>query len=194
MIHSSLHHKLYIFDMGNVILNNVYVNTAISRKLGISLEAFNMFYAEPADRMMIGKLTPEGFWDEYTHLSGTLVEEDLLKNCFQPVENREMTDLLHSLRSRGARVVCGTNTYESHYSYMEKSGVFDHFDAIYASHIMGIAKPDVEFYQHILNSENVKAEDAFFADDLEVNVTAAKSIEIHAVLFETRDSITSEML
>jgi len=77
---------------------------------------------------------------------------------------------------------------------MEKSGVFDHFDAIYASHIMGIAKPDVEFYQHILQSEKVQAEDAFFTDDLEVNIIAAKSIGMHAVLFETRDSITSEML
>ena len=190
----SLHHKLYIFDMGNVILSDVYVNPAISRELGISLEAFNKFYAEPSDRMMVGTLTPEGFWDEYTHFSGTPVKEDLLLTCFNPFENRDMTDLLHSLRSRGARVVCGTNTYESHYAYMEKSGVFDHFDAIYASHLMGIAKPDVEFYRYILQSEKVQAEDAFFTDDLEVNVTAAKSIGIHAMLFETRDSISSEML
>jgi len=193
MIHS-LHHKLYIFDMGNVIITNVYVNSAISRKLGISLEAFNMFYAEPADRMMIGNLSPENFWVEYTHFSGIPVKEDLLRTCFNPVENSGMTDLLSTLRSRGARVVCGTNTYESHYSYMEKSGVFDHFDAIYASHIMGIAKPDVEFYKHILKSENIRPEDAFFTDDLEVNIIAAKSIGMHAVLFETRDSITSEML
>jgi glucose-1-phosphatase len=190
----SLHHKLYIFDMGNVILSNVYVNPEISRKLGITLEAFNSFYAEPSDRMMIGNLSPEGFWAEYTQLSGTVVKEDLLKTCFNPVENRAMNDLLTSLRSRGARVVCGTNTYESHYSYMEKSGVFDHFDAIYASHIMGIAKPDVEFYQHILDSEKVQAEDAFFTDDLEVNIIAAKSIGIHAYLFTDRDSLTSEML
>lgn len=187
----SLHHKLYIFDMGNVILSDVYVNPAISRKLGISLEAFNKFYAEPSDRMMIGALTPEGFWDEYARFSGSPVTEDLLKTCFNPVENKDMTDLLHSLRSRGARVVCGTNTYASHYSYMEKSGVFDHFDAIYASHLMGIAKPDVEFYQSILQSEKVQAEDAFFTDDLEVNVTAAKSIGIHAVLFTDRESLSA---
>ena len=190
----SLNYKLYIFDMGNVILSDVYVNPAITRKLGISLEAFNKFYAEPSDRMMIGTLTPEGFWDEYAHFSDTPVKEDLLNTCFKPVENRDMTDLLRSLRSRGAKVVCGTNTYESHYTYMEKSGIFDHFDAIYASHLMGIAKPDLGFYQYILQAEKVQAEDTFFTDDLEVNVTAAKSIGIHAVLFETRDSISSEML
>ncbi len=190
----SLHHKLYIFDMGNVILTNIDVNPEISRKLRVPLEVFKKFYTEPADRMMIGALSPEDFWAEYTVSSGISVQEDLLLTCFNPVENKDMTDLLHSLRSRGARVVCGTNTYASHYSYMEKSGVFDHFDAIYASHLMGIAKPDVEFYRYILQSEKMLAEDAFFADDLVVNVTAAKSIGIHAVLFETRDSITSEML
>lgn len=190
----SLQHKLYIFDMGNVILSNVYVNPAISSKLGISLEAFNKFYAELSARMMIGTLSPEGFWDEYARFSGTPVKEDLLNTCFKPIENRDMTDLLRFLRSRGAKVVCGTNTYESHYVYMEKSGIFDYFDAIYASHLMGIAKPDLGFYRYILQSENVQAEDAFFTDDLEVNVTAAKTIGIHAVLFETRDSLSAEMI
>lgn len=194
MTHHSLHHKLYIFDMGNVILSNVYVNPEISRKLGITLEAFNSFYAEPSDRMMIGNLSPEGFWAEYTQLSGTIVKEDLLKTCFNPVEDKDMINLLASLRSGGARVVCGTNTYASHYSYMEKSGIFDHFDKIYASHIMGIAKPDTGFYQSILDSEKIQAEDAFFTDDLAVNVTAAKSIGIHAFLFTDRDSLPSEML
>jgi len=189
-----IQHKLYIFDLGNVVLDNVDVIPAVSRELGVSQEKFSSFYDNLSDGLMIGSLSPKEFWAKYAKISGRSVERDLLETCFKPIENREMTALLSALRERGARVVCGTNTHESHFGYLKMCGIFDYFDKVYASHEMGIAKSDTEFYRSILSSENVEAEDTFFADDLIENIESAASIGIHAVLFETRDSITTDLL
>jgi putative hydrolase of the HAD superfamily len=188
-----LRHELYIFDMGNVVLDHVDVLPAVSDELGTSVHEFSAFYAKYVDGLMVGNISPERFWQDYGLYSGRKIENDYLETCFSPVENREMIELLTALRKAGHRVVCGTNTYASHYRYMMSHGMFDHFDAVYASHIIGIAKPDVEFYRHILRQERAQAEKTFFTDDLAENVHAASSIGLHASLFTGKDSIISSL-
>ncbi|MCK5156114.1 MAG: HAD-IA family hydrolase [Spirochaetales bacterium] len=194
LLQKHLQYKLYIFDLGNVVLDNVDVVPSISRELGVPQEEFGSFYDTYLARLMVGTLTSRDFWAEYTSVSGTRVDEDLLGTCFTPVENKEMTALLSTLRELGGRVVCGTNTYESHFLYLETCGIFNCFDKVYASHQMGIAKPDAEFFHSILEAEGIEADDAFFADDLVENVESATSIGIHAVLFRAGDSITPDLL
>jgi len=177
--------------MGNVIIENIDIIPSISNILGIPAAEFSRFYDSLLDGLMAGTVSAEHFWTEYAIFQGmnSWEGEDLLQTCFTPTYVAGMPELLADLRNRGARVVCGSNTYASHCTHMEEAGIFDHFDKIYASNIMGIAKPDAGFYQAILDAEGVCAEKTFFADDLLENITAAASLGIHAFQFKGRDSI-----
>jgi putative hydrolase of the HAD superfamily len=64
---------------------------------------------------------------------------------------------------------------------------------VYASHIIGFAKPDREFYCHILERESCRPEETFFTDDTAINVDAAARIGMNAFHF-TESSILREKL
>lgn len=50
-------------------------------------------------------------------------------------------------------------------------------------------KPEARIYQHVLNAENVPAEQAVFFDDVEANVLAAKAVGINAIHVTDRQII-----
>jgi putative hydrolase of the HAD superfamily len=93
--------------------------------------------------------------------------------------------LIIELKAAGHRVVCGTNTFKKHYRHHLERGDYKVFDAVYASHIIGIAKPSVAFFQHILQQEGWRARDAFFIDDNADNVAAAAGMGIRAFHYES---------
>jgi putative hydrolase of the HAD superfamily len=94
-----------------------------------------------------------------------------------------MDALARSLHSSG-RVVCGTNTVGSHYDHLVERGMYGCFDAVYASHLMGVCKPDSAFWHAILEAEGVAARDAFFIDDYPENIAEAEGLGIRSHLFK----------
>jgi putative hydrolase of the HAD superfamily len=87
--------------------------------------------------------------------------------------NEPIVQIVQQLKATGMRVTIGTNVIDAHYSIHKKQGQYDLFDKVYASHLMGIAKPDPAFYAYILKAEGIKAQDVFFTDDTIENVNAA---------------------
>jgi FMN phosphatase YigB (HAD superfamily) len=182
-------YDLYLFDLGNVILDNIDVVPQIKRVLKDKSEAFVKHYQTCLDSLMTGRMGAAEFWDLFSRQYGIRVTEDYLRTCFQPRVNLDMVQLLEGLQARGCRIVCGTNTYESHYNLLKSWDVLNLFDKVYASHLMGLAKPDCAFYAHILRQEQVAGEKVFFTDDLHENIEAAKECLIDAYLFSGPDSV-----
>ncbi len=63
------------------------------------------------------------------------------------------------------------------------------FDGSIFSCHHGVAKPDLRIFQILLKEYHLKAEESLFLDDMRMNVEAAESLGIHAVLFK-RDAET----
>lgn len=57
-------------------------------------------------------------------------------------------------------------------------------DHIYISGEVGMRKPDVSFYEHVLNNLTLPAKRVLFVDDRPENVLAAESIGVKAILFQ----------
>lgn len=93
-----------------------------------------------------------------------------------------MLAIVERLKSE-ARVVIGTNTIAPHYEIHLRNGDYNAFDAVYASHLIGLAKPDPAFYRHILGAENRHPGETVFVDDTDINVVAAREAGVHAFLF-----------
>ena len=56
-------------------------------------------------------------------------------------------------------------------------------DGLFLSYKMGVRKPDNRIYELAINKLKVLPENCFFIDDLEENVTAAKSVGMNAYQF-----------
>jgi len=184
--------KLFIFDMGGVLCCDFNDFHVISDYLGITEENFFICAGENFKKLLDGKINSNEFWVRFSLRYGKKVKEELFGKFFNPGINQETKDIIKQLKNN-SRVVCGTNTIDSHYYYLLNQGDYDIFDAVYASNLIGISKPDPDFYWHILRSEGVKPEEAVFIDDTEENVLSAQEIGINSILFTNFDSLKTRL-
>jgi putative hydrolase of the HAD superfamily len=183
---------LYIFDMGGVLVQSFDVLPEAARRLGLSETAARQFARTDMDALMTGAMNLEDYWRRFEAASGVRVTEDYWTTLFAPTLDAGMDRLVRSLHSTG-RVVCGTNTVGSHYDYLTKHGMYGCFDAVYASHLMGVCKPDPAFWLAILESEGVAARDVFFIDDYPENTEAAELLDIRSHRFNGMEGLKAAL-
>lgn len=179
---------LYIFDMGGVLAKDFDIAPEASRLLGLPEAAFREFAAFDMEALMTGMMSAAEWWDRFAARSGASPAGDLWSTLFAPTVDAAVERVIRSLKRHG-RVVCGTNTIASHYDWLRAAGRYDVFDAVYASHLMGTCKPDPAFWQNILKAEGVRADDAFFVDDMAENVQAARALGVSSHLFTDLTSL-----
>ncbi|MBR3543181.1 MAG: HAD family phosphatase [Treponema sp.] len=176
--------KLFIFDMGGVVTTNASeVRGHPAAALGVSQEEMDRATGDLFDQLTIGKISTKEFWTVVGERLGKKIDTDYFHLFFHPVLNEETKKIILGLRKKGFRVVCGTNTIQSHYLNHMTRGDYAFFDQTYASQLMGAKKPDPLFWKLILDAEKCESSDVFFTDDLEANVQAAAALGIHAFQF-----------
>jgi putative hydrolase of the HAD superfamily len=183
---------LYIFDMGGVVARNTDVFPAVYDHLGMIAEQFHAFAGSSLESLLDNAITGDAFWARFSSKSHIPVKEDLFARYFKPDLDQAVAAIILRLKRR-ARVVCGTNVFDSHYEYLLPRGYYDLFDAVYASNKMGVSKPHAKFYRYILDTEGVRPEDAVFIDDDETNVCAAEKVGIPSILFKDSEKLRSEI-
>ncbi len=178
--------------MGGVIAQNTNVLPGLLRYLNISRDRFIHYTKKHLKDLQTNNISEEQFWKNFSSWYGAPVPEDLWARYFDPVLDKKMIDLVHCLQEQN-RVVCGTNTIDSHYSIHEDRGDYGNFHAVYASNRIKIAKPDAVFFRFILEAENRLAEETIFIDDMPENVKAAESLGIEGLLFSGYQSLCRQL-
>ncbi|MDD3823105.1 MAG: HAD-IA family hydrolase [Sphaerochaetaceae bacterium] len=173
-----LDQDLFIFDMGNVVIRDITTLEAIVARYGFDFDELHEDYRHYVYPLMDGTIDSALWWDHVAHQFGIRVEGDPLATFFLPRWNEPVVRLIGYLRSHGKRIVVGSNTYAPHWDFLRERGFLEVFDACYASHLMGICKPSKRFFSHILQAESIKPQKAFFLDDYEENVIAARQMGI----------------
>ncbi len=190
---------LFIFDMGGVVTNTFKMDS-IYQKLNISKNDFSEICKKNNNdiwhKLETGIISVNQFWNEYNSRIQSIekakpAETDLFRLFFHPSKNLQTIELIKSLKKNN-RVVCGTNTIQSHWENHMERGDYAFFNQTYASNKIGCAKPDPHFFELILEAEETEAQNAFFTDDKEENVAAATSLGIHAELFTTAAELTEK--
>jgi putative hydrolase of the HAD superfamily len=198
--------KLLIFDMGGVLANRTTVIPDMAAAWNITADDFfrgagsdpSADHTSPYNlgdigELMRGKLTIEQFWKNFSRRTGIAVSGDPWYDYFKPALNAGTLQLLSDLKASGHRAVCGTNTLDSHYRRHVERGDYAPFDKVYASHLMGIIKPDPEFWRFILTEEEAKLSGAFFIDDNQENVEAAEKLGLAVHLFTTAEKLRAAL-
>lgn len=84
---------------------------------------------------------------------------------------------------------CGllSNAWGSLRQYLEDNhaDLLSCFDVVIISAEAGMRKPDERIFQLVLNQLNISPAEAVFIDDLEVNISAARAVGLHAVHFKS---------
>ncbi len=184
--------RLYIFDMGGVVSINGRFVQSIASHLGMSVAQFFTVAGKDPHRLMTGDLSPDQFWQKISQKTGIQIQQDLFRIYFHPVLDEKVVHLAGSLKTT-SRVVAGTNTMSSHYEMHRKLGDYAVFDKVYASHLMGCAKPDPQFYMRITDAETCSPSETVFIDDLEENVAAARMLGIHSILFSGPEALEESL-
>jgi epoxide hydrolase-like predicted phosphatase len=183
---------LYIFDMGGVVTRNTNIAPQISDRLELDEAALKEVAGDDFKALTIGEISAKEFSKRFSLKIGRTIEEDLLTLIFHPKVDRDVSKTIATLR-KNARVVVGTNTIAPHYDVHLRKGHYEPFDAVYASHLMGLAKPHPAFYTYILDREHCLPQEAVFVDDLPANVEAAREIGIHSFVFNDADTLNNEL-
>jgi epoxide hydrolase-like predicted phosphatase len=184
--------RLYIFDMGGVVsINSTFVQS-IAAHLGMSVADFFTVAGTDPYLLMTGELSVDQFWQKISQKTGIRIQQDLFSIYFHPVLDKKVVYLAESLKA-ASRVVAGTNTMSSHYEIHRKLGDYAVFDKVYASHHMGCAKPDPQFYTRITEAEMCSPSETVFIDDLEENVTSARMLGIHSILFSDPEALEESL-
>lgn len=185
--------RLFIFDMGGVMCTNTNVIESICEKLGLNKRAFFEFAkAENFEKIQSGKITMDDFWRKFSESSGINVLEDYFETLFNPQRSIKMYQLAEKLKEKN-RVVAGTNTIDSHYKKHLKNGDYDVFEMVYPSNLIGVAKPNINFYKNILENEKQLPQDTIFIDDNKENVESANKLGITAILFKSYLDLTDKL-
>ena len=109
-------------------------------------------------------------------------------------ENLAMAKLLESLKQQVSKMYLLSNTNEIHWNEIHsRFNIARHFDELVLSHTLGLAKPDPEIYEHVLELSGISASKSLFIDDLEINVRAAEQLGINCILFRGIEDLKSKL-
>jgi putative hydrolase of the HAD superfamily len=91
-----------------------------------------------------------------------------------------VTELLRELKRAGVMTACLSNTNENHWRLVTDPSDTNYLplellDYRFASHLLGMRKPEARIYEHVERQTGVAPDRITFFDDLEENVAAASN-------------------
>lgn len=188
--------KNIIFDLGGVILT-LDPMQAVRRfeEIGVKDAASRLdSYTQHGifGDLEHGLITAEEFRQSLSELIGREVSYEECCYAWQGYA-KELPErkkhILRKLRSEGYRLILLSNTNPYMMEWVnspdfdgEGHSVEDYMDACYLSYKLKVMKPDVAFFQKVLEAEQVNPDETLFLDDGPRNVEAAASLGIHTMM------------
>ena len=175
-------YKAVIFDMGDVLFGwNPKADTRVSAQTLRSMTQCDLWYdyergnvqTEQCYKQLgqIFSIDPSEIAATFAQTTGSLTPND------------EMTAVVRDLkRQTDISVYMMTNIPRLDFDRLRATKyVWDHFDGIFASGYEGMRKPDLQFYQHVLDQIGCLPTESIFIDDKLENVAAAREVGMEAI-------------
>ncbi|MNB74568.1 Alpha-D-glucose-1-phosphate phosphatase YihX [compost metagenome] len=189
---------LYIFDLGNVIID-IDVNRVLGSwsdfsrvPLATLKQSFTM--GDAFHQHERGEISDEVFAEKLCHEMDLPLSYEQFAHGWQAIFvgiRPEVIAIMHKLREQGHRVVVLSNTNRLHTTFWpdEYPDVKAAADKIYLSQEMGMRKPEARIYQAVLQAEGYSAADAVFFDDNADNIEGANQLGITSILVTGKQTI-----
>jgi len=189
---------LYIFDLGNVIVdidfNRVLGSWSDFSRVPLATIRQSFTMGEAFHQHERGEISDEVFAEKLCHEMDLPLSYEQFAHGWQAIFvgiRPEVIAIMHKLREQGHRVVVLSNTNRLHTTFWpdEYPDVKAAADKIYLSQEMGMRKPEARIYQAVLQAEGYPAADAVFFDDNADNIEGAKQLGITSILVTGKQTI-----
>ena len=189
---------LYIFDLGNVIVdidfNRVLGAWSDFSRVPLATLKQNFAMGEAFHQHERGEISDEAFAEAMCHEMDLPLSYEQFSHGWQAVFvaiRPDVVDIMHKLREQGHRVVVLSNTNRLHTTFWpdEYPEIRAAADKIYLSQEMGMRKPEARIYQELLRTEGFTAADAVFFDDNADNIEGANQLGITSILVTGKETI-----
>ncbi|KAI9763568.1 MAG: hypothetical protein M1840_000430 [Geoglossum simile] len=102
--------------------------------------------------------------------------------------NEELVSAIRKLKAESdntLQVYAMSNVSRPDYEVLRtKSADWSIFDRVFTSGAVGERKPNLGFYQHVLNATQAAPQSTIFVDDQSDNVLSARSVGLHGIIYE----------
>ncbi|XP_074642209.1 acyl-CoA dehydrogenase family member 10-like [Tubulanus polymorphus] len=198
--------KAVIFDMGGVILPPPEpIFTAHEEKLNLPQGTLVDVIRENGEdgawmTLERGEITPQDFAKKFSEECEKKVGRRMDMTGLLPsfhsdlaTPSPEMLDAVACMKAEGIKTALLTNNWmiNKHESFMPiKKHIFD---VIIESCRVGLKKPDLRIYLHVLDQLAVKPEQSIFLDDMGLNLKNARELGMKTIKVETVDKAVCEL-
>ena len=189
---------LYIFDLGNVIVdidfNRVLGAWSDFSRVPLATLKQNFVMGEAFHRHERGEISDEEFAKALCEEMALPLSYEQFSTGWQAVFvalRPDVIDIMHKLRAKGDRVVVLSNTNRLHTTFWPEQypEIRAAADRIYLSQEMGMRKPEASIYQQVLAEEGFSADDTVFFDDNAENIAGAERVGITSILVANKATI-----
>ncbi len=199
---ASMNKKYFIFDIGNVLVNFDFqvLLRQIAADSGTPVEQPTARDLEMHHAVEEGVISDQAFVDYLNEAKGLCWKVDDLIGIWRKMftVNETGYGMFREAIAHGLPVYTLSNIAEHHIEAIERNwpGFFNGATGLFLSYQVGVRKPNVEIYRHMLDDLGAKGEQCLFIDDLARNVEAARAAGIHALQFipENHAAIRDEVL
>jgi FMN phosphatase YigB (HAD superfamily) len=182
--------ELVVFDLGGVLVRIVrsweeaHAEAGLEPRPASDSKRFRAERRRLGAAFQIGQIEPEAFCRGVADASdGGYAPEDVerLLHAWQSTEYPNVDGVVDALHGAGVETAALSNTNALHWSLLRPESGTPLFPTVarlrraYASHIMGVAKPDAAIYSAFEEATGVNGDRLLFFDDLEANVEAARA-------------------
>jgi epoxide hydrolase-like predicted phosphatase len=190
--------KAVIFDLGGVLidLNSDEAGRELMEQYGLSQLSFtrltrSSFESYPrsiTELAMLGKIETSTYLEAFLRECSVKNPERLRANRLSVVgrERKDVLTIVEHLKQAGLKCCVLSNTIALHWERLASEreypclGLFDH---IFASHLIGCAKPEKEAFSFVANALKVQMSECLLVDDTLLNVEKAKAVGWRGILF-----------
>jgi putative hydrolase of the HAD superfamily len=195
--------KAVIFDYGEVLCHRPTSEelTRLASFFGLTIDQLPALWERnrgPYDR---GDLAPEVYWSMLAKDAGVTLDAKQLAEIYAldiamwANVNASMVAWMLQLHSSGMKIGLLSNMHPDMVAHCRQN--FDwlnSFDFVTFSGDVRLIKPDPAIYEHTLRGLGVKASEALFLDDREVNIQAARALGIHAIRVQSMQQLRDDLL
>jgi glucose-1-phosphatase len=194
--------KLFVFDLGNVILPFEHRQIAVKlyetseRKTATSPDDIFEFLFDRAQGVVniyeTGRISSIEFFSRLKEHYRLVIDFEEFKNIWNPIfhENPLVSDAVLYLESKGYPVYLLSDTNELHFTYVTETFPIVHtMDEWILSYKVGVKKPEKRIYDVIFEKMDVDRNEVFYIDDIERYVEAAKGFGINGMVFRDAEGL-----
>lgn len=194
--------KAVIFDYGGVLcLPPTAADLEASAQiLGITADSFQALWGRNRDRYDRGDLSAKDYWGKFAEDAGKVLTASQIDELSERDVamwsrlNPTMITWLESLSSSRIKTALLSNMHRDMVHYARQNFKWlERLNYATFSAEVRLIKPDPAIYESCLRGLGVAASDTLFIDDREVNVAAARALEIHGIQFKSIDQLRSEL-